>query len=97
VIKVLSLSLVAAFATVALSLPADAARTKSPPKQGISYYSAPVTAVRSNGTSRASSNGKVTRLSSTIPGIWNRAASPFGRQTNGHAFFDRLETGASSN
>jgi hypothetical protein len=76
----LYLPLAAALSIAAISGSAEAAT----PKKGISYYSAPVTAA---GPSR-SKRSTVARLSSTIPGVRDRAASPFGRQANGHAFFD---------
>ena len=101
--------LVAAFATVAVSVPADAARrskakTRAAAVTTTTYGSQIVSGpTRARGATTiyrsAASNGtngtRVASRSQAAPifGIRDRAVSPFNRSVDGHAFFEEIGSG----
>lgn len=99
-LKVLVAVVVAAFATVSISAPADAARSRKSVNRSVTVNSQPVTyssQIRVGSPTRAvyrSASANVSR-SSVVPGIRDRSVHPFAHSVDGHAFFDDLTTRSS--
>ena len=80
--------LVAVFAVVAVSAPADAARRKKSSARTVTYSSQIVAGPTRAVTYRAASSRATAPQMAAIYGIRDRSVSAFAHSVDGHAFFE---------
>ena len=101
-LRIIAAGLLVAFATVAVTVPADAAKRQKYSQRSASYGSEITagarrsTVYRSATTYRSASSYSPRARMVTIVGIRDRSVSPFRRgRANGSAFFDDIASRAS--